>query len=180
MCVVACGTIIVRQPPRDYLATGFGFEGNKIVLSQTVEYALRAVTHLAYMQPKLCSTSQLAVKTQVPAAYLSKVLQLLVRAGIVHSQRGVGGGMTLLIPADELTILDVVNAVDPLKRIECCPLGLKSHGKNLCPLHRNIDDAICVLEEKFRKTRLSDILAETGGSIPLCDMSSIVKSDSDD
>ncbi len=142
------------------------------MFSQTVEYALRAVTHLAYMQPKSCSTSQLAKKTQVPPAYLSKVLQALVRAGIVHSQRGVGGGMTLLIKADELAILDVVNAVDPLKRIHQCPLGLKGHGENLCPLHRNVDDAIAVLEEKFRITTLADILAETGGSIPLCNSDS--------
>lgn len=142
------------------------------MFSQTVEYALRAVTHLAYVQPKSCSTSELAKKTQVPPAYLSKVLQALVRAGIVHSQRGVGGGMTLLIKADELAILDVVNAVDPLKRIHECPLRLKAHGKNLCPLHRNVDDAIAVLEEKFRITTLADILAESGGSVPLCDSDS--------
>ncbi len=142
------------------------------MFSQTVEYALRAVTHLAYMQPKLCSTSQLAKKTQVPPAYLSKVLQALVRAGIVHSQRGVGGGMTLITKAEELAILDVVNAVDPLKRIHKCPLGLKAHGENLCPLHRNVDDAIGVLEEKFRNTTLADILAETGGSMPLCNSDS--------
>ncbi len=142
------------------------------MFSQTVEYALRAVTHLAYVQPKSCSTSELAKKTQVPPAYLSKVLQALVRAGIVHSQRGVGGGMTLLVKADELAILDVVNAVDPLKRIHECPLRLKAHGKNLCPLHRNVDDAIAVLEEKFRITTLADILAESGGSVPLCDSDS--------
>ena len=142
------------------------------MLSQTVEYALRAVTHLAFVQPKLCSTQQLAKSTKVPPAYLSKVLQSLVKAGIVHSQRGVGGGMSLLIPANELSVLDVVNAVDPLKRIHTCPLGLKSHGVNLCPLHRNIDDAICTIEEQFGKTKLSDILAQTEGSIPLCEMES--------
>jgi len=139
------------------------------VLSQTVEYALRAVTHLAFAQPNLCSTSQLAEKTQVPPAYLSKVLQSLVKAGIVHSQRGVGGGMSLLISADELAILDVINAVDPLKRIHNCPLGLKSHSANLCPLHRNIDNAICLLEKNFRDTKLADLLAESGGSVPLCE-----------
>lgn len=138
------------------------------MFSQTVEYALRAVTHLAYEQPRLCSTSHLAEKTQVPSAYLSKVLQSLVKAGIVHSQRGVGGGMSLRVPADELAILDVINAVDPLKRIHSCPLQLDSHGANLCPLHRSIDDAVCVMETQFRNTKLSDLIKETGGSVPLC------------
>ena len=40
----------------------------------------------------------------------------------------------------EVTILDVVNAVDPIQRIKTCPLGLKTHGVRLCPLHRRMDD----------------------------------------
>ena len=63
------------------------------MLSQSVEYALRAVVYLACEgEPRM--TAQVAEATQVPAAYLSKVLQGLSRAGIVRSQRGIGGGMS--------------------------------------------------------------------------------------
>ena len=65
------------------------------MFSQTVEYALRAVVHLADQAPAARTTDQIAAATLVPKAYLSKVLQRLERAGLVHSQRGVGGGMTL-------------------------------------------------------------------------------------
>src|SRR5918998_6823233 len=98
------------------------------MFSQTVEYALRAVVHLAGAAPRAQTTEEIARTTRVPQAYLSKVLQGLVQAGIVRSQRGIGGGMTLARPPAELTILEVVNAVDPIQRIRTCPLDLSAHG----------------------------------------------------
>jgi Rrf2 family protein len=139
------------------------------MLSQTVEYALRAVAHLAYQAPAACTTDQIAKVTRVPKAYLSKVLQNLVRAGLVHSQRGLGGGMTLTRPVDQVTLLEVVNAVEPIQRIVSCPLGLVSHGIRLCPLHRRLDEAIATVQTMFGKTTLAEILAEPNGSRPLCE-----------
>jgi Rrf2 family nitric oxide-sensitive transcriptional repressor len=140
------------------------------MFSQTVEYALRAVVHLAYCSPSASTTEQIAIATKVPQAYLSKVLQGLSRAGVVRSQRGIGGGVALALPPGQLTILDVVNAVDPIQRIHQCPLGLPSHGRTLCPLHKRVDDALCMVEEAFRKTTLAEILAEPSSSKPLCEV----------
>lgn len=139
------------------------------MVSQTVEYALRAVVYLAGQAPEARTTDQVAVATHVPKAYLSKVLQGLVRAGIVQSQRGIGGGMGLTRSPSELTILEVVNAVDPVQRIHCCPLGLESHGTDLCPLHRRLDDAIALVENVFRNTTLAEVLSEPSSSVPLCE-----------
>ena len=88
----------------------------------------------------------------------------------MKSQRGVGGGMSLAKPAAELTILEVVNAVEPIQRIKTCPLGLKSHGVRLCPLHRRVDDAMAMVESAFGKTTLAEILSEPTHSPPLCDV----------
>jgi Rrf2 family transcriptional regulator, nitric oxide-sensitive transcriptional repressor len=139
------------------------------MISQTVEYALRAVVYLAGQAPEARTTDQVARATRVPKAYLSKVLQGLVRAGVVHSQRGIGGGMALVKGPDELTILEVVNAVEPVRRIRECPLGLKSHGVRLCPLHRRLDQAMAAFEDAFRRTTLAEVLAEPSTSIPLCE-----------
>ena len=139
------------------------------MFSQTIEYALRAVAFLAQNAPHACTTEQIANATQVPKAYLSKVLQGLVRGGIVKSQRGIGGGMALVESPSNLSILDVVNAVEPIERIEYCPLGIQSHGKHLCPLHRRMDNALASVEEAFRGSCLADILAENNASTPLCD-----------
>ena len=139
------------------------------MFSQTVEYALRAVVHLASHAPRAQTTEEIARTTKVPQAYLSKVLQNLVAAGIVRSQRGIGGGISLSKKPDELTILEVVNAVDPIQRIKTCPLDLASHGVHLCPLHHRVDRALASVEEAFRSTTLQEIIDEPTSSFPLCE-----------
>jgi Rrf2 family transcriptional regulator, nitric oxide-sensitive transcriptional repressor len=137
------------------------------MFSQTVEYALRAVVHLAALPGEPQTAQQIAVRTKVPAPYLSKVLQHLARAGLVTSQRGIHGGFALNIPAERLTIFQVVQAVDPICRIETCPLGLEAHGVNLCPLHRRMDDALAQVEGALRATTLAEVLSEPTKSTPL-------------
>jgi len=139
------------------------------MFSQTVEYALRAVAHLSDQSLAPRTTDRISEATRVPKAYLSKVLQGLVRAGVVHSQRGLGGGMTLVKAPEELTMLEVINAVEPIQRIRTCPLGLEAHGGRLCPLHRRLDDALSMLEEAFRRTSLAEVSAEPSESTPLCE-----------
>jgi Rrf2 family nitric oxide-sensitive transcriptional repressor len=140
------------------------------MFSQKVEYALRAVVHLAYEAPAARTVEQIATATKVSSqTYLAKVIQLLVRGGVLRSQRGVGGGVALVKAPAELTILEVVNAVDPIQRIPVCPLGLAAHGVHLCPLHKRMDGAMALVEDAFRKTTLAEILAEPSTSKPLCD-----------
>lgn len=143
------------------------------MFSQTVEYALRAVVHLAHHAPRTQTTEQIAAATKVPQAYLSKVLQNLRSRGIVRSQRGIGGGITLALAPQDLTILNVVNAVDPINRIETCPLDLASHGVRLCPLHKRLDAALAAVEHAFSQTTLAEVLAEPDSSSPLCEFSEL-------
>lgn len=138
------------------------------MFSQTVEYALRAVAHLASEAPNGRTTDQIAAATLVPRAYLSKVLQNLRDSGLVLSQRGAGGGMTLTKETNQITILEVVNAVEPIQRIRTCPLGLAAHGEHLCPLHKRLDNAMAMVEQAFKNTTLAEVLAEPSRSIPLC------------
>ena len=139
------------------------------MLSQTVEYALRAMVYLAGCNEDPQPTEQISEKTKVPAPYLAKVLQNLTRKGLVRSQRGVKGGFLLAQRPEDITILDVVNAVDPIQRIASCPLELKSHGVRLCPLHFRMDRALALVEDAFRKSTLAEVLAEPTESKPLCD-----------
>ena len=137
------------------------------MISQTAEYALRAAVFLAAEGGAARTVQQIAAVTKVPAGYLSKVMQGLSRAGIVHSQRGLHGGFTLLIPPEKLTVLDVVQAVDPIRRIRSCPLGLTGHI-SLCPLHRRLDQALLSVEEALRKSTLAELLGEAkpGSQVP--------------
>jgi Rrf2 family protein len=131
------------------------------MISQTAEYALRAIVYLADQAETPQTTQQIAAVTLVPAGYLAKVMQGLVRAGLVRAQRGLHGGFNLVKPAAELTVLDVVQAVDPLRRITRCPLGLKGHAA-LCPLHRRLDGAVALVEQALSGSTIAELLREPG------------------
>ena len=140
------------------------------MLSQTTEYALRAMVHLADQSEESLTTPQIAKATQVPVGYLAKVLGSLARAGLVRSQRGLHGGFVIALAPEQITVLDVINAVDPIQRITTCPLGLKAHGKRLCPLHKRLDNAMAQVETAFANSTLADLLADPSPSKPLCDV----------
>lgn len=139
------------------------------MISRTVEYALRAMVWLASQPDQPHTTKEVAEATQVPTHYLSKVLQTLVDANIVASQRGFGGGFVLTKPPDQFTVLDVVNAVDPFPRIRSCPLRISAHSAKLCALHQRLDDALATVEQAFSQSTMAE-LASTGKSVrPLCE-----------
>lgn len=137
------------------------------MFSQTVEYALRAIVFLAG-QAAARTTQQIATATKVPPAYLAKVLQNLSRFNLVKSQRGMHGGFALGKAPESLTIWEVVQAVEPIRRIRECPLELESHRGKLCPLHKKLDDALAQIEQAFTSTTIAEILAEPTTSKPLC------------
>jgi Rrf2 family protein len=139
------------------------------MFSQTVEYALRAMVVLANAPETPQTAQSIAAAAKLPTDYLFKVMQSLGRAGLVNAQRGKHGGFTLSRGPGDLTILDVVNAVDPIHRIHTCPLNLKSHGMRLCALHRKLDSALAMVEHAFSSTTLADILESSDPIRPLCE-----------
>ncbi|MCU0225583.1 MAG: Rrf2 family transcriptional regulator [Acidobacteria bacterium] len=139
------------------------------MLSQTAEYALRAMLCLADCAGQPRTVAEIARMAKVPAGYLAKVMQSLVKAGLVTSQRGLRGGFTLRREPAAVTVLEVVDAVDPLRRIERCPLDRPEHAGRLCALHRRLDEVIVALQASFRETTIGSLLAdEDADRRPLC------------
>ena len=134
------------------------------MISQTAEYALRAVVHMASLNDEVHITQDIAQATQIPAGYLSKVLQSLAKSGLIVSQRGLGGGFRLAKASAEMTIYEVVSAVNALPRIHSCPLNLKEHADHLCPLHARLDEAMELVENAFRATTIAELTAEPPSS----------------
>jgi Rrf2 family nitric oxide-sensitive transcriptional repressor len=143
------------------------------MLSQTVEYSLRAVVWLASHADDPQTNQQIAAATLVPVGYLAKVMQSLGRGGLVTAQRGKHGGFLLARPPEEISVLEVVNVVDPIQRIQKCPLGIATHGSHLCPLHKRLDAAIAMVENAFRESSIADLLAEPSRSKPLCHIAGV-------
>ncbi len=138
------------------------------MIPKTAEYALRAVVLLARSLERPLSADEIARIGQVPRRYANKVLQALVRAGLVRSQPGPGGGYRLGLQPEEFSILDVIGAVEPIPRIVRCPLGLRTQS-DLCPLHRELDDALAAMEQALRRVTIAHLLKRHGVP-PLCEL----------
>jgi Rrf2 family protein len=141
------------------------------MFSQTAEYALRIIVYLASLDADTPATiSEIADATRTPPGYLAKVLRQLSRAKLIHSQRGPRGGSVLARDAKHISVYDVIQAVDPIQRITTCPLGIRGHGVNLCPLHRRLDAAIAMVERAFKDSPIAELItARDGSSRALCD-----------
>ncbi len=91
------------------------------LLSQSAEYALRAVLYIAQEDMRL-SAETVARTLDIPRNYLSKILHMLVREGVLESGRGRLGGFALALPAEELTLGRVVGPFEDHARRRVCLL----------------------------------------------------------
>lgn len=123
---------------------------------------------LAYMPGELVSTAQLAEVTHVPMNYLAKVLQSLAKADLITGRRGVGGGYRLARPATEISMLDVINSINPIEPITKCPLNLENHSGRLCPLHARLDAAARSMIDHFGSITLHEMISQDPDIRPLC------------
>lgn len=105
-------------------------------ITRETDYAIRCVLHLA-RQPRLLATSaQIAAAAHIPRVFLAKILQRLVRAGLVVSQRGVQGGFLLARDPGAITMLDAVEAVQgPIALNRCAMAGAHCALAGGCPAH---------------------------------------------
>ena len=145
------------------------------LISQTTEYALRAVMFLALHEGKAHTTLQIAGGTRVPQDYLSKVLQALSRGGIVTSQRGLGGGFTLALKPKNITLLQIIEVVDPIRRFDGCEHS-PNHDHALCQLHQRLDDTMLLVQKQFAKATIQSLISANSASItPLCTLAKTKK-----
>lgn len=136
-------------------------------VSQTAEYALRAVICLA-RHTDAQTTQHLADCTKVPQSYLPKVLQPLTKAKIVSAQRGVRGGYQLQRRPEDLTVLEVVNCVDRVRRLPACPGHQEEPEAALCPLHKMLDKVLAVTEKYFAETTIRELAYLQDGTPATC------------
>ena len=90
-------------------------------ITRQADYAVRAILYLAQLDPGTrASTAQIAREQHIPLTFLAKIVSQLSAAGVVRATRGAHGGVTLARPADEITLLDIVEAIDgPIMLSDC-------------------------------------------------------------
>ena len=109
-----------------------------MVITRATEYAIRALLYLA-MHPKgqIVYKKDICKSQNVTPAFLTKILQPLIKNGIVGSQRGVGGGFFLLLDPAEITLLDVIESQEgPVLLNHCLGDGERCERNHVCPVQK--------------------------------------------
>lgn len=120
------------------------------MLSATCKYGIRAVIFIA-SKPQVKSNTglkEISERLAIPQPYLAKILQVLARKKILHSTKGPHGGFYLLIPAEKLTLMDIIDAIDGRNFFDSCYIT----GER-CNLDRP-DDGRCVLHNDLRAEKI--------------------------
>ncbi|HWZ30334.1 MAG TPA: Rrf2 family transcriptional regulator [Bryobacteraceae bacterium] len=108
-----------------------------MIYSRSAEYAIRALIRMAELEDgEYALVKQIAVESDIPAHFLAKILQDLARLGFLKSSKGPGGGFRLDMDADEISMLQIVEAVDGAGRYDRCPGGHAECSDRVpCGLH---------------------------------------------
>jgi Rrf2 family protein len=132
------------------------------LLSQTAEYALRTVLHIAQRPPgEPAQTDTMASALRIPRNYLSKILHRLAQEGVLVSTRGRGGGFVLGRPAEELPLLAIVGLFDSVEPVRQCLLGQPvCSDAHACDAHAKWKDVSDRVAKFFRDTTVADLLGE--------------------
>jgi Rrf2 family protein len=130
------------------------------MLTQTADYALRALIYLAHdPDDGYHQTCDLARALNTPANYLGKILQLLRQRQIVESQRGMNGGFRLCRLPEQIRLFDVLDAIEAVPHDPVCPLR-DGNGRQLelCLLHRRFAAFTAAYVQFLKETTLADVL----------------------
>ncbi len=129
-------------------------------VSEAVALALHSATILADSRDKLMSTGELAKMLSASENHLSKVLQRLARADLVKSTRGPGGGFRLTREPDQITLLNVYEAIEGTMDVTGCLFDRPICDRRLCILGgliRNLEEQT---KDYLTKTTLADVAAD--------------------
>jgi Rrf2 family protein len=129
-------------------------------VSRKVDYALRAVIHLADEEAgeRICSVSEIASRERIPRQFLEKIVQELIHKGLVRSRRGPHGGYVLARPPDQVTFRDVIEAVEGPIALNNCTGGHPDCSLiGACGMERIWREGQRRVMDLFQSTTIADV-----------------------
>jgi Rrf2 family protein len=146
----------------------------RVIFSNPTEYAIRALSELVLIiegreeqtaaprKRPYVMLNNLIERTTLPREFMAKIFRQLVEGGVLISAKGPGGGFSLARPASDITLLDVIEAVDGASPVEGCVVGLGRCSDGMpCPQH----ELIKPLRQRFRTYLTNTTLADTAASL---------------
>ena len=137
-------------------------------IPRKIEYALRAMIHLADHPEGVARGTEIARDEQIPKYYLEKVIRDLMRRGLVQARRGPGGGYQLARSAAQITFRDIIEAVEGPITLNICTDGSSSCAlQPTCRMYRVWEKGQRVLLDVFSDTSLSEVASTKVSGSPL-------------
>lgn len=129
-------------------------------ITRQADYAIRAVLYLARLGPTQHAATNIVAREQhIPPSFLAKIISQLSIAGLLHTSRGARGGVTLARAPQDISLLDVVEAIDgPILLNECVGDPGECSLKDSCPLHPIWSEAQSVLVKRLRETKFDGLI----------------------
>lgn len=131
-------------------------------LSKSFGYAVRGILYIAQLQDeqRRIQIDEIAGNLSVPRHFLGKIMQNLVKAGLLHSTKGPYGGFSLTENTLNIPLSRVVEVTDGMEQFHTCVLQLRScNGINPCPLHNEMEGVKAKLVNLLNHTTIADLLA---------------------
>ncbi|MBN2387616.1 MAG: Rrf2 family transcriptional regulator [Anaerolineales bacterium] len=128
-------------------------------ITRQADYAIRAVHYLAQLgTSQRAATSTVAQAKRIPPSFLAKIISQLSIAGLLHTSRGARGGVSLAREPKEISLLDVVEAIDgPILLNECVGESGTCDFKDECPMHPIWQEAQEHLVTRLRNTHFEQL-----------------------
>jgi Rrf2 family protein len=132
-------------------------------ITRQADYAVRAVYHLARLGgTERAATSVVAEQQRIPPSFLAKIISQLSIAGLLHTSRGARGGVTLARAPKDITLLEVIEAIDgPIQLNECVAEDSECTFDDSCPLRPVWCDAQEMLVKRLKGTNFQQLLEKS-------------------
>ena len=129
-------------------------------ITRQADYAIRAVVYLARLGPnQRAATSTVAQEERIPPSFLAKIISQLSIAGLLHTSRGARGGVSLAREPKDISLLEVVEAIDgPILLNECVSETSDCTMEDGCPLHEIWCEAQDSLVKRLGATKFDTVL----------------------
>ena len=131
-------------------------------ITRQADYAVRAVLHLARVgNAERSATSRIAKEQNIPSSFLAKIISQLSIAGLLHTSRGARGGVTLARDPKDISLLEVVEAIDgPIQLNECVSNTGACTFEDDCPIKPVWCDAQDELVGRLKRTNFQQMLVQ--------------------
>jgi len=130
-----------------------------MIYSRSAEYAIRAFVHLARVPDgRYAMVKQIAEEEEIPSHFLAKILQQLARKGLLRSSKGPTGGFSLRQSPQEVSLLNIVEALDGLQEYQRCASGLAECNDDMpCGMHESWKALRSRIIEYLEGTSIADV-----------------------